>query len=68
MKPEDLKKALDRIARYNRINDDWDATAGHRYHFGMAQIKRGKWVLFEDVKTVICQVITDAERNDNCQK
>lgn len=59
---EALKKTLDRLTRYNRINDDVDATMGHREHFGMAQRRRGKWYVVEDVKNVICQAIVDAER------
>lgn len=47
---DELTKALDKLTRYNPTIE------------GMVQRKRGKWVSYEQVKTLVCQAITNAEK------
>lgn len=49
-KADEIAKALDKLDRYNLAPE------------GMVRRKRGIWVSYEQVKTVVCQAIANAEK------
>jgi hypothetical protein len=49
MSDDELIRCINKLKRYNYVSGDF------------LQRRRGEWVAFEDVKTVICQAIADAK-------